>query len=388
MRTILVFLVSFVIQLPFYAFGVDSKNVSPPQAATKSPLPADDRSSPPAGTPTPNPQPIPVGTRIKTNALVVDAFNPSCGAHKDHFQLGSIVVVKVDKLEELRDQETAKSKKLILFINDIPIKGLVRQSMNLSNNELRFLLTRDNNTKSSWDQLICRPRMQNKAAITVGFDDDYSIPTKVIDANAMTFDIVNPLGFGGWVLFTAALAFLVIYLGRKTPLLRCAGLNSSFSLAYSQMAFWTFFVCSGYVLIYLITLEMPDLNTSMLILMGLSAGTALSGKVIDLNKPVPQTSGNFLNDILRDVDGYTVARLQIFIWTIIMGVIFISNVYSKLAMPEFGVTLLTLMGISSGTYLGFKFPETKALPATVPAPAPLPVPQPPNNQSSQPPAMG
>jgi hypothetical protein len=26
-------------------------------------------------------------------------------------------------------------------------------------------------------------------------------------------------------------------------------------------------------------------------------------------------------------------------------------------MPEFDASLLTLMGISSGTYLGFKFPE-------------------------------
>jgi hypothetical protein len=26
-------------------------------------------------------------------------------------------------------------------------------------------------------------------------------------------------------------------------------------------------------------------------------------------------------------------------------------------MPDFGVTLLGLMGISSGTYVGFKFPQ-------------------------------
>jgi hypothetical protein len=31
-----------------------------------------------------------------------------------------------------------------------------------------------------------------------------------------------------------------------------------------------------------------------------------------------------------------------------------------LIMPEFDGTLLTLMGLSSGTYLGFKLPEKQA----------------------------
>ena len=35
-------------------------------------------------------------------------------------------------------------------------------------------------------------------------------------------------------------------------------------------------------------------------------------------------------------------------------VFYATEVLSKLAMPVFDATLLTLMGISSGTYLGFK----------------------------------
>ena len=42
-----------------------------------------------------------------------------------------------------------------------------------------------------------------------------------------------------------------------------------------------------------------------------------------------------------------------------LGVIFVASVYKDLAMPEFNATLLGLMGISSGTYLGFKVPEKK-----------------------------
>jgi hypothetical protein len=32
-------------------------------------------------------------------------------------------------------------------------------------------------------------------------------------------------------------------------------------------------------------------------------------------------------------------------------------VFSQLAMPDFSATLLGLMGISSGTYIGFKIPD-------------------------------
>jgi len=70
-------------------------------------------------------------------------------------------------------------------------------------------------------------------------------------------------------------------------------------------------------------------------------------------------SAGFLRDLLSDGSGYSFHRFQIFAWTLILGVIFISSVYNQLTMPEFSATLLGLMGISSGTYIGFKFPEQR-----------------------------
>jgi hypothetical protein len=73
----------------------------------------------------------------------------------------------------------------------------------------------------------------------------------------------------------------------------------------------------------------------------------------------PQVSQGFLRDILSDGSGYSFHRFQIFAWTIVLGIIFISSVYNDLTMPEFSPTLLGLMGLSAGTYIGFKFPEQK-----------------------------
>jgi hypothetical protein len=67
----------------------------------------------------------------------------------------------------------------------------------------------------------------------------------------------------------------------------------------------------------------------------------------------------FWKDILSDVYGISLHRFQIALWTIVLMIIWVVSIYKSLAMPEFSGTLLTLMGISGGTYIGFKFPEKK-----------------------------
>jgi hypothetical protein len=71
-------------------------------------------------------------------------------------------------------------------------------------------------------------------------------------------------------------------------------------------------------------------------------------------EPVP--SKGFLNDLLHDEGGVSFHRFQILAWTIVLGAIFISKVAESLLMPDFNPTLLALMGISGGTYIGFKLP--------------------------------
>jgi magnesium-transporting ATPase (P-type) len=70
----------------------------------------------------------------------------------------------------------------------------------------------------------------------------------------------------------------------------------------------------------------------------------------------PAASKHFINDILSDGDGVSFYRFQIFAWTIALILIFIASVYNTLAMPDFDAMLLGLMGISGGTYIGFKLP--------------------------------
>jgi hypothetical protein len=72
---------------------------------------------------------------------------------------------------------------------------------------------------------------------------------------------------------------------------------------------------------------------------------------------LPFKTQGFFKDVTTDINGTAIHRLQVFCWTLVLGGIFIIGVYRDLAMPEFGGTLLALMGISSAGYVGFKLPE-------------------------------
>lgn len=83
---------------------------------------------------------------------------------------------------------------------------------------------------------------------------------------------------------------------------------------------------------------------------------AVNNRLSGIARP-PQTRGLF-RDILSDSNGTVgLHRFQIFVWTIVLGIIFLVSVVTELSMPVFSATLLATMGISAGTYLGFKFPE-------------------------------
>ncbi len=159
-----------------------------------------------------------------------------------------------------------------------------------------------------------------------------------------------------------------------------------FSLSRTQMAFWTVIVAFSFTYIYFITGEMPDVTQGTLILLGISSSTTLGGSLIDSNDVTSNSqnapadrccSQGFLKDILSDGGILGIHRLQNVLFTVILGIIYVTKALGNLEMTEFSTNLLLLMGISSGTYLGVKYFANQSLaqntqtislktPATVP----------------------
>ncbi len=68
-------------------------------------------------------------------------------------------------------------------------------------------------------------------------------------------------------------------------------------------------------------------------------------------------SEGFFRDIVSDANGVSFHRFQMVAWTIVLSIVFVIAVWRDLAMPTFDATLLGLMGLSAGTYLGLKNSE-------------------------------
>jgi hypothetical protein len=202
-------------------------------------------------------------------------------------------------------------------------------------------------------------------------------------------------------------------------MLRADGEGTPYSLGKTQMALWGVLVMLSFCGVWILTGQMERIPNQTLTLLGISGGTGLLSIVIgsdkrssnaalkaltknadDLNNEIvaletkaqesamtademkileekrtalaelrvqiaasksaikPKlTTGKWRIDIISDENGVSFHRLQVVLWTVILACVFIWSVAHTFSMPEFDSTLLVLLGISNGTYLGFKFQE-------------------------------
>lgn len=347
--------------------------------------------------------------------------------------LGDYILVKVKFLEDLINEQTAKNKNIILYINGLPIKGsnaIIKKDTSSTDSEIEFYLSRKNESKESWDALLRRPDLEERSnkhvTVSVGLEGEREISAPANNFSLIIFTAKTVYQF---IFVIVVLLALTIYLGLKTSMLRepiiyhTMESERPYSLALTQMAFWSYLVIASYLALFIITKEFPPITGSVLTLIGISSGTALGSVLINYSKvseakdrennlaaernmlqsrideinealnrtPPPlnsaelqrekdtkqmrlfeiiqtkptvpldilYTSKGFFKDMLSDSNGISLYRFQIAVWTLVIGYIFIFNVWDNLSMPQFDNTLLALMGISSGTYLGFKIPEQK-----------------------------
>ena len=155
-----------------------------------------------------------------------------------------------------------------------------------------------------------------------------------------------------------------------------------FSLGKVQMAAWSVAIVVGFFLVGLALQTvwvLNEINDTLVILLGISATTAagamalvpdLVTRQLELLKaalPADQpaikaklstllTSSGPLKDILSDVgsDSPSLHRLQNLVFTTVLIFMFLFGALTTGSFPNFTGTLLALMGVSGGAYLGFK----------------------------------
>lgn len=344
--------------------------------------------------------------------------------------LGDSLVVRTRTADELRDYlqyAAAESKPVTLFLdgNDT---GLRPEAVDIGVAAMRFHLERNADNKNVWAALLRYPFFVPSRAVRASIGIAGQMPEPAEKAT-FTLKIVNWAWYAyAWVVLLAVLTGYFFWLAARRDLLRDGPKPNPYSLGRCQMAWWFLLILYGYVMIWLISGDQDTITESLLVLMGISAGTGLGSILINsatgdaainqaasdrlalqaaqqlaqqavataqaavtatptdpvtqkqladaqaslavvtgklnavnallLGLAIPPQTRGFVRDILSDSQGNAALhRFQIVAWTIVLGIVFMVSVTTELTMPAFSPTLLTLMGISAGTYLGFKFPE-------------------------------
>jgi len=332
------------------------------------------------GGPVTGAQPSPGGQPAKSMPPVkVTAVRSSQRDHPKRAGLGDGLTVQVQNLQAALAQSSKGCEGLILFLNKIPINGVPPESCDAQTGNVHYTLDRTDESDRAWHALLEEPIAFRKVmSASVGPEGNLSFPSDVGD---FELEVLPEPQLYGYFIGLALFLVILYRLATRTALLRDRSPQSAndklapYSLARFQLAFWSFVVVAAYVFIWLITGELDTITGSVLALLGIGSATALSAKMIDTGKQEaassdsgaaepapakPAVSQGFLRDVLSDSGGISLYRLQLFVWTLVLGIIFVASVYHGLQMPQFSSTLLGLMGISSGTYVGFKVPETRA----------------------------
>lgn len=414
-------LVQILVLAVLLIIGVDSVRAQETPDNQPTPSPTATAAAQPSASPSPTPV-QPMVTKVIGNV-----------------ELDDVVEFHIENLEKWTLlKETNDASKLVPYINGRAIRGNYPEELHPESGRLIYHLEITPDNKKVWIDLLGAPKsMREPATISVGLEDGSAFDSIHERDHPVTLTVISPLyGLLALVIIFATLA-LLLWLVRSTNIIRepgpapAMGKRRPYNLGRAQMAFWFFLIYASYIAIWLVTSALDTITTSLLALMGISAGTALGEALIDngkdttvtnqlqdltaekqaleqgitqtqsdldavdpalatatdqsnrelLNRQMtdsrtrlnqidqqlrtlssqntPSASAGFLRDILSDGSGYSFHRFQIFAWTIVLGIIFVSSVYNNLTMPEFSTTLLGLMGLSAGTYIGFKFPEQK-----------------------------
>jgi hypothetical protein len=290
----------------------------------------------------------------------VDQITNNCTTQNE-LKLGEYVRLRVANLSDWIKAGNSPWG-LILFLNGRPMKELHPIAVSQESGDLDFRLQRSGENIPVWNEMMEREKswkwgeVSRTLPVSAGMENGVALPSharfKMVFLPRLEFLFIS-----GFAIFSLG---VLIILGRRTALLKDSG-TSPYSLSRTQMAVWTWLVINAYLFLYAMTHDPGvDIPVSILGLLGISATTYLAAAMVDRSSPdtAPEPSHGFIHDIAGG-SSVSLHRLQMIGWTVVLALAFITQVLNKMSIPDFNPTLLGLMGLSAGTYIGFKFPENQ-----------------------------
>lgn len=269
---------------------------------------------------------------------------------------GDTIVVTVTSLEVIEKRRSMENP-IILYLNRMAFPNIVGHLAGAGPNQIRFILSRNFEDNDKWNKLLRSGFIDKSLYLGIGLADGSMVTPMSFP---LEFTLRTPAESIPFIILCCVLGCFTIFIVWKKKMLQ-EKINNYYiySLSNVHLFFWTQIVLLSYILIWFVCDDMNSIDSSNLILLGISAGTAgLSTIIGTTNKKIKHTKGRpsrgFFNDILSDNQEYCMHRYQIFIFNCVIGAFFIYKTIGELKMPVLSDTILALLGISSATYTGIK----------------------------------
>lgn len=253
-------------------------------------------------------------------------------------------------------------------LNGVPVR-ISRVYQGAEPHKLRFALVRPTAAEGSPLDGLAIEALTNsrfgsaRADLTLTFD---KTPLKIATTGRgfVNFELVGRYRLWTFLILIALVAGGVWYTAEKTGVVRDSNPQlpwdqRPFSLAKVQLALWMVVIGVSYILLHLFTGQFNGLlNGTALALLGISAATTMASAAVENPPPAaPQKHQDFVTDLVSDSNGANLHRLQMVMWTLVLAVIYLWQMWTDLKLPDFDGETFGLMGISASTYVWFKKKE-------------------------------
>ena len=135
----------------------------------------------------------------------------------------------------------------------------------------------------------------------------------------------------------------------------------TYSISVTQALFWTFIVAFSCVYVYMLKAAFIVIPSQILILLGITGGTALASRINavskdvvpnDLMKDIRKKRTPKLRDMISIGGRMNVYKFQMMVFTLVTGIIVMVELIKACNFPGIPNTLIVLMGVSNSLYLG------------------------------------
>lgn len=297
---------------------------------------------------------------IPDDSIFVLKSDKSYSTFNVPLQFSSFIQVKVHGLTRLQLLAEHKKKPIILFLDGIPMKGIISVGGDKKSDVLFFVLHRDSASMMQWNLLkkILVEQKKKELSVSVGFEGEQAFPSKIMMAAELSRASDYFLAILSGTFFIIILSFLVkrsnvLIDGKDT-------VSGKYSLAKSLLAVWVLLILFYLVFILSSTNSLPHLPNTILMMIVLSAITVFGTNVYHFlypksnqtPPPIEAMSKGFLIDILTNNQGLNLFKIQLLFFNLFIMVHISIMVISEMILPSFEPGFIVLIGLSHLLYLG------------------------------------